>query len=191
MAANLLYPPGSSLSPEVLTCRVETPITRYIPHRSVRAQFRHTALHDTYASDYPYRIILRFSQVLLSLFVLPLSVDNVSLLIWCRVAGYMLSVLDFPPVALPTFISTIRPSDYLYSIWFPFLIRTSYLLTQESIGSPQVTYRHCKTWLALRLRRSICFLTQTETYVLSSARKKTSTYGLRRFRSSITFSPIS
>ena len=31
-------------------------------------------------------------------------------------AGYMLSVLDFPPVALPTFISTIRPSDYLYSI---------------------------------------------------------------------------
>ena len=25
----------------------------------------------------------------------------------------MLSVLDFPPVALPTFISTIRPSDYL------------------------------------------------------------------------------
>ena len=46
----------------------------------------------------------------------------------------------------------------LYLIWFPFLIRTSYLNNQEGIGSPQVIYRHCKTWLALRHRRSIYIL---------------------------------
>ena len=54
------HPPFLSPHPPFLSlfvyCRVETPITRYIPHRSVRAQFRHTALHDTYASDYPYRL---------------------------------------------------------------------------------------------------------------------------------------
>ena len=37
----------------VLTCQVDTPITGCTPYRSVRAQLRHTALHDTNASDYP------------------------------------------------------------------------------------------------------------------------------------------
>ena len=36
--------------------RVETSITGCNPHRSVRAQLRHTALHDTNTSNYPYML---------------------------------------------------------------------------------------------------------------------------------------
>ena len=61
----------------------------------------------------------------------------------------------------------------LYLIWLPFLIRTSYLNNQEGIGSPQVIYRHCKTWLALRHRRSIYILAiQIYTCCLPLERKR-------------------
>ena len=76
-------------------------------------------------------------------------------------------------MALPTFIGTIRPSDCTIPRLISF--SHSYVIPdhQESIGSPQVIYRHCKTWLALRHRRSIYILAiQIYTCCLPLERKR-------------------
>ncbi len=89
--------------------------------------------------------------------------------------GWIYVIRSRLPSSGYTFISNI-PAIRLPILHLIFLIRVmSYLLTQESIGSPPGKYTDKHGCLAPGC--SICFLTQTETYVLLSARKKTSTYG--------------